>query len=592
MKMRVLILWVGFLLAASAILQAQEATAGLSSPSTIVGQPVELVVTVRDTRNAQVPQTVDVTGLRVELFGRATRFEMNNFKVTSTLTFTYSVEPLSAGDFTIPPIEVRVDNKTVRTAPARLTVMAGAPPVVSNPSPANVPFPSAPNVPSSAGQVTPYFGDLLLSKKKAYVGEVVPSELRYYFHSRISGEVGDRPNFGGEGFTAQKLSHVPKREQIVNGENYIVFGFQTGITPVKSGALEIPASSLEARLQVPGSPPPGFADIFQQFGGALPPGMFTNSRDVRIETKPVTLEVIPVPKEGKPENFSGAIGKFNMEASANPKKAAPGEPVNIKVLISGQGNFDAMGAPELSEDEGWRSYPPTDKFEPSDPIHFSGTKTFEFVLIAKQERTQTPGLKFTYLDPATGKYETLTQAPFVVEAKAGEVAPTPSPVADSSPLATPKPELSPLMPVSHDGGDSSWTPLFRQPVFLWVNLFVALFWVLALIYSLIKKIARSKFMQKRAEAIRIREAIAELAICEDARFYDQASSCLVCIVGGDAENIGIISGLTDTEKEVIRGLLERAAESKYSSHAGVKPTPDERERVNQVLSRLASQYAK
>jgi len=440
--------------------------------------------------------------------------------------------------------------------------------------------------------VTPYFGDLLLSKKKAYVGEVVPSELRYYFHSRISGEVGDRPNFGGEGFTAQKLSHVPKREQIVNGENYIVFGFQTGITPVKSGALEIPASSLEARLQVPGSPPPGFADIFQQFGGALPPGMCTNRRDVRIETKPATLEVIPVPKEGKPENFSGAIGKFTMEVSANPKKAAPGEPVTIKVLISGQGNFDAMGAPELSEDEGWRSYPPTDKFEPSDPIHFSGTKTFEFVLIAKQERTQTPGLKFTYLDPATGKYETLTQAPFVVEAKAGEVAPTPSPVADSSPLATPKPELSPLMPVSHDGGDSSWTPLFRQPVFLWVNLFVALFWVLALIYSLIKKIARSKFMQKRAEAIRIREAITELAICEDACFYDQASSCLVSIVGGDTENIGIISGLTDTEKEVIRGLMERAAESKYSSHAGVKPTPDERGRVNQVLSRLASQYAK
>lgn len=130
---------------------------------------------------------------------------------------------------------------------------------------------------------------------------------------------------------------------------------------------------------------------------------------------------------------------------------------------------------------------PTDKFDPSDPIHFSGTKTFEFVLIAKQERTQTPGLKFTYLDPVTGKYETLTQAPFVVEAKAGEVAPTPSPVADSSPLATPKPELSPLTPVSHDDGDSSWKPLFKQPVFLWVNLFVALFWVLALIYFLIKK---------------------------------------------------------------------------------------------------------
>ena len=592
MKIRVLILWVGFLLAAPAFLQAQEATAGLSSPSTILGQPVELVVTVRDTRNAQVPQTLDVTGLRIELFGRATRFEMNNFKVTSALTFTYSVEPLNAGEFTIPPIEVRVDNKTLRTAPARLTVMAGALPAVTNPPLLNAPLPSAANVPPPAGQVNPYFGDLLLSKKKAYVGEVVPAELRYYFHSRISGEVGDRPNFGGEGFTAQKLSHVPKREQIVNGENYIVFGFQTGITPVKSGALEIPTSSLEARLQVPGSPPPGFADIFQQFGGALPPGMFTSSRDVRIETKPVTLEVVPVPKEGKPENFSGAIGKFKMEASAIPKKAAPGEPVTIKVLVSGQGNFDAMGAPELTEDEGWRSYPPTDKFDPSDPIHFSGTKTFEFILIAKQDRAQTSGLKFTYLDPATGKYETLTQAPFVVEAKAGEVAPTLGPLAVAMPSAAPKPEVSPLMPVSHDGGDSSWSPFFKQPVFLWFNLYVAFIWVLALIYSLIKKFAASKFMRKRAEASRIRAAIAELVTCEDARFYDQASSCFVSIVGCDADIGGPISELTDADKEVLRVLQERAAESKYSSHAGVKPTPDERGRVSQVLFRLASQYAK
>lgn len=97
---------------------------------------------------------------------------------------------------------------------------------------------------------------------------------------------------------------------------------------------------------------------------------------------------------------------------------------------------------------------------------------------------------------------------------------------------------------------------------------------------------------ERAEAIRIREAIAELAICEDARFYDLASGCLVSIVGGDAENVGLISGLTDTEKEIIRVLLERAAESKYSSHAGVSPTLDERGRVNQVLSRLVSHYAK
>lgn len=590
--MRVVILWMGLFLAALAGLQAQEATAGLSSPSTSVGQPVELVVTVRDARSADVPQKIDVAGLRIELFGRATRFEMNNFKVTSSLTYTYSVVPLNAGEFTIPPIEVQVDKKTLKTNAARLSVMAGAAPQQSQSAPLpNAPLPRA-DVPPPAGQVTPYFGDLLLSKKKAYVGEVVPAELRYYFNSRISGEVGDRPNFGGEGFTAQKLSHVPKREQIVNGENYVVFGFQTGITPVKSGALEIPASSLEARLQVPGSPPPGFADIFQQFGGALPPGMFTSTRDVSIQTKPVTLEVVPVPKEGKPENFSGAIGKFKMEASVSPKKAAPGDPVTIKVLVTGQGNFDAMGAPELTEDEGWRSYPPTDKFEPADAIHFTGTKAFEFVLIAKKDRAQTPGLKFTYLDPATGKYESLIQAPFDVEAKAGEAKPEASPVGNVTPSPTPRAEPSASQSEVHVGGNSSWVPLFKEPFFILVNLAVATIWGLVLIYVIARKFSESKFMLRRANSRRLTRLIADLENCEDSSFYDQAAGCLISVVGGDVESWDGISGLMDPDRQILSSLTERISESKYSPNAVLKPTTEERGRVMQVLKLLVSQYAK
>jgi hypothetical protein len=66
---------------------AQEATAGLSSPATVVGRPVEIVVTVRDARSAEVPQNLNVPGLRIELLGRSTRFEMNNFKITSISYF-------------------------------------------------------------------------------------------------------------------------------------------------------------------------------------------------------------------------------------------------------------------------------------------------------------------------------------------------------------------------------------------------------------------------------------------------------------------------------------------------------------------------
>jgi hypothetical protein len=436
---------VAALLLSGVSLFAEEATAGLSSPATMVGRPVEIVVTIRDARSAEVPQTVNVPGLQIQLLGRSTRFEMNNFKISSSLTYTYSVLPQHEGDFDIPPIEVRVGNKTLKTNPLRLSVAQASamqPPPVLPGAPAPQ-MPQSPGRPSASGAL-PYFGELVLSKKKAYVGEVIPAELRFYFNSSIGGEVGDRPSLAGEGFTMQKLSSMPKREQIVNGENYIVFAFQTAITPAKSGVLEIPAAKLEARLQMPGSAPAGFDDFFRQFGGIAPPGMFTNMQEVGIETSPASLEISPLPKAERPEDFTGAIGKFKMDVSVSPKKAGPGDPVTLRVVVSGQGNFDAMGAPSLAGDEGWRSYPPAEKFQSSDAINFLGEKSYEFLLVARTDQQQTPGVKFSYFDPDTGKYETLTHNPLPVQARAGQ----PSvPTAESakedkkagSPAATPTP---------------------------------------------------------------------------------------------------------------------------------------------------------
>ena len=114
-----------FLLLATPI-HAQDATAGLSSPTTSVGRPIEIVVTVRDARSADVPQSLNVPGLSIQLSGRATRFEMNNLKITSSLTYTYSLLAHQAGEFTIPPFEVHVGNKVLKTNSLRLSVTASS----------------------------------------------------------------------------------------------------------------------------------------------------------------------------------------------------------------------------------------------------------------------------------------------------------------------------------------------------------------------------------------------------------------------------------------------------------------------------------
>ncbi|MEI8294601.1 MAG: BatD family protein [bacterium] len=573
----------------------EEATAGLSSPATLVGKPVEIVVTLRDARSAEVPQTVNVPGLQIELLGRSTRFEMNNFKISSSLTYTYSVLPQREGDFDIPPIEVRVGNKTLRTNPLRLSVAQASQmqPPPGLPGVGAQPVPSNPKSLANTGAL-PYFGELVLSKKKAYVGEVIPAELRFYFNSTIGGEVGDRPNLAGEGFTMQKLSNVPKREQIVNGENYTVFAFQTALTAAKSGSLEIPAAKLEARLQLPGNAPAGFEDFFRQFGGIAPPGMFTNMQEVGIETTPTTLDISPLPKSGRPDDFNGAIGKFKMDVSVSPKKAGPGDPVTLRVVVSGQGNFDAMGAPSLVGDEEWRSYPPSEKFQSTDSINFVGEKTYEFLLVARTDQQQTPGVKFSYLDPDTGKYEILTQSPLPVQARAGQ-APAPSNAeekkqgqsAASSATTLPTPPST----TKAASGARSWTSQLVHPAFLWANAGLGLVWLLALAFILLRLRADSPAGLRRKKSHRIKASLQALESCPDNEFTSRAVECLLVAIGSESNplNAGALIpalAIDDEAKAGLGNLLARDAESKYSANGFRPPDRDARTKIVTALKKI------
>ena len=575
-------------------LLAQEATAGLSSPVTVVGRPVEIVVTIRDARSAEVPQSLSVPGLRIELLGRSTRFEMNNFKMSSSLTYTYSVLPQQAGEFDIPAVEVRVGDKTLKTNPLRISVAEAS----AMQPPQGLPNAPSPQMPPTGGQAPrsnglPYFGELVLSKKKAFVGEVIPAEFRYYFNSSIGGEVGDRPNLVGEGFTVQKLANVPKREQIVNGENYIVFAFQTAITPAKSGPLEIPPAKLEARLQLPGSAPAGFDDFFRQFGGIAPPGMFTNMQEVGIETSSTALEISPLPKQGRPDDFSGAIGKFKMEASVSPKKAGPGDPVTLRVVISGQGNFEAMGAPALVDDEDWRSYPPSEKFQSSDSISYSGEKAYEFLLVARTDQQQTPGIRFSYLDPDSGKYETLTQNPLPVQARAGQ-SPAQTREAEPDQKKTDAPDSAPTRNpalAGQAGGASSWTSILVHPAFLMANAALGVIWILALLVIVMRRQAASPAGLRRKKIQKLKADLARLESCPENEFTSRAVACLLTALDTESNPLeagALMVGLAvdDQTKAQLANLLSCDEELKYSVGGTKAPDRDTRAKILSALKTI------
>ena len=99
------------------------AMAVLSVSKTGVGRQVKLVVTVRNASSAEVPQSLNVSGLSIQFVGRSRKFEMNKEKISSSLIYTYSVLPLKSGDFKIPPFDVIVNEKKLKTKPLQLKVL-------------------------------------------------------------------------------------------------------------------------------------------------------------------------------------------------------------------------------------------------------------------------------------------------------------------------------------------------------------------------------------------------------------------------------------------------------------------------------------
>src|SRR5438874_3283472 len=118
------ILSVAILLAASRDTRAASpsVTAVLSDSQPAVGQMVQLEIKVNGANSANVPETISIDGLEIHQTGQSRQFEMHNFDVTSSVTYNFTILPLKAGQFKIPPQTVRVGNDSLRTPELTLNV--------------------------------------------------------------------------------------------------------------------------------------------------------------------------------------------------------------------------------------------------------------------------------------------------------------------------------------------------------------------------------------------------------------------------------------------------------------------------------------
>lgn len=583
---------------------SQQVDATLSQDFTSVGQPVQLNVAVVGARGAQVPQSLQVDGLDARFAGKSEQMEMQfgtgGYRRTVTANYTYLIVPLREGNFTLPAIPVEVDGKVLKTKPLTLRVSpgrGGAIPVLpaiptqqgmqGNPSSPQNPFRGSSQPEPAEGKSV--FGELLVPKTTAYAGEVVPVEIRFYFDARYRVRLQDRPGFSGNGFTVLDLSKPIERSQEINGITYNVVSFQTAITPAKSGPLEIPGATLESQIEPPASQRRG--DDF--FGGLF--GQMRETRPVTITTDAAELEVKPLPREGRPESFGGAIGQFSLAATATPEKAASGDPVSLKVVVAGRGNFDAMSAPELIDTDGWRTYPPGEEFvpSPSDPIGFNGENRYEYMLLAREDQTATPVAEFSFFDPAVEKYVTLKTAPMSIVAQgSAALAAPPVAVASAAPSSSPSPSDAEALPeesaLVKNFVPSSFVP-FLMKKWVWAaNGTLAVFWSLILLVALGRKWARSP---RAREAAALRETRRLLKTMDDPgiesdRFFQLAEEFVrQRLLGPGRADSGLEPrtqldrlSLPPEIRLAVEGILDRHDAARYST-ATVSLDADDRQKI-------------
>jgi len=307
------------------------------------------------------------------------------------------------GAITLPPISVRIDGKDYFSEEIQLTAQEPAPPQVVTPPPApgRPQRGAAPSPPDGQKEIT--WDDVVLvectvDKRRAYQGEPIQLtlsiwELQYWgLTIRYTGPRSfDMPK--SEGFYALP----PEQRRRVASRNrfdYEVQEFTQRLYPMRAGMLDISTWSWQ-----------GMATVMAQFG--------PKTHSYRLTTQPVTIEVLPLP--ASPPGFTGAVGRFRVQAQVSARDTEQGVPVELLLRVSGEGNPDAIGAPQLPALSWAHVSGQLSQVEP-DPAGAAGfTKVFRYTLSPHEIGEHAiPPIPFCYFDPASERYRTEETRPIAL----------------------------------------------------------------------------------------------------------------------------------------------------------------------------------
>tara|TARA_B100000809_G_scaffold266892_2_gene332632 strand:- start:5016 stop:6800 length:1785 start_codon:yes stop_codon:yes gene_type:complete len=314
-----------------------------------------------------------------------------NGKSSYSQTYSYIVAPIRKGNLTISGASIEYKGQLVKSNPVKVAVVDA------------IELPKDPNDPDYIANQNVHL-EAFVSNTKPYFGEGIYVEYRLYFSNNIAisdFDIKELPKF--EGFWNQdiKVEQIKVKNGKYQGEDYRYFTIRKAVLiPQKSGKLYLEPLKTDLIIGVP----TGRGDFF---GNPI-------TRNIRKSfstfKKKITVQALPL--EGKPADFNGAVGDFELHVGTSKESLKANESTQLKVSISGRGNLKLFEIPKVVTPKELEVYTPEHKENLRTSV--SGIKGLkgevydQYTVVPQYKgKYKIPPVSFSYFSPKDKKYHSL-----------------------------------------------------------------------------------------------------------------------------------------------------------------------------------------
>lgn len=324
-----------------------------------------------------------------------------NGKRSYSKTYSYFLAPNRRGKFTIGQAEITIDGEIYKTTPIEIEVTAA----VDSPKDGN----DAELIASESLHLVAEISDT-----NPYLNEAITVVYKLYVSPRTSVSNWrqlDNPKFSD--FWSQNIDirQLQVKEGEFRGEPYRYVELRkTILYPQKTGELNIEPLTLSVAVDVP-------TERRDIFGGRL-----YTTVDKTVAAGNRTINVKPLPTEGRPAGFTGAVGKnLRFEVTTDKEELAATESLRATVRVSGNGNLKLFDLPELTVPANMEIYEPEYRENVQTNLNgMQGTIENSYTLVPQRKgKYPIPALSFSYFDLDSETYRTLTSEEIVIDVETG-----------------------------------------------------------------------------------------------------------------------------------------------------------------------------